>query len=354
MGEIYVETMYTLEELLEIIRVPSTSRSNCINMLEYSDYEHCATCCNRLTRYPPDNRPTYPIWLSEIIRDYALCNKCYNNGKLRSMGRYPKRINSRHSCDWKRFGYSDIECELDIREGWYRRQDSDEDLCLYHGDVLMKSDNKWKSLFRKFETRDVFHRIDYNTAVSDFGVEKLFPAHSIKNLVLPCKIDRIMLTRALTEWMGLEILDSSDRTPGSTWSDIDSVNGNSSFYLIDKYLTTIAEWVPFEFFDKEERSTCCFALVNCNPESRHFHTVATVFGNIGDSLSFNMCFKLFDSKRDSLIRMDLDSVLCNLINLYVYKNNILTYTEYMEGKRNCDQTVNYIETIRKELNQPLD
>jgi acyl carrier protein len=338
-----MQTEYDLDSLLELVRVPTCSDKK--NRLNYA----CDGCGQDLT--------SYPIWLNEIIREFTVCDKCYSGGKLSE-----NSLDPCHSCDykkWKMFEEVKTKCKLDIREGWYRRQDADEDLCLYHGDMLMKTDDKWKSVFLKFKPEDTFHKIDLDTEIFLAESGAMFPAHRIKNLVLPDSIDRIVLVRALKEWLGLEILDSSDRTLGVTWVDIESVNGNTSdFYLIDKYLTTIAEWVPFEWFPVHETSSCCFALVNCNPESRYFHTVATVLRESHGPAWFNMSFKLFDSKRDSLTRMDLDSTLTNLINLYIEKNYILTYTEYMEGRNKYHpkpdpdgREKNYVEHIRTELRQ---
>ncbi len=195
--------------------------------------------------------------------------------------------------------------KFDLGAGWYRRRGHDEDLCQYHGGLIMSSNDpdqqKWKERFRLVTSADL-SRIELSDLKQyvhyEDGRGGVFLCHPC-DLVLPEQISPEQYLKVNRQWFEISPEnDATDRQLCPIWLEsCVAYNGNQSSALYDKFVVmdtqigNIAQWVPFDSSENPvglEGSDGGFALVNCNPQSGQYLQVATMISDNHGRTSFDL------------------------------------------------------------------
>lgn len=256
--------------------------------------------------------------------------------------RSDKPIPNTFYCDyekWKMFKDTPtVYCQFDVRIGWYRDLESDEDLCPTHGDKILKSDDpdllKWR---KKFQWVNVA-----NLTMVD--LTKRFMLGSDRDNYVGADVPVLVLPETLT-WESLEPTfneffqavepykepsmvekeakekDEKQWTNDVCWDSIVAVDHTRCRNEAEYLGINAAEWVPFEISKDGQYSDFSIALVNCNRNNvEDFGKVATAVAD--------------DHGRVGFHRLDM------------------SYEDYMDGKKvwrqgdNISEAKNFIEYVR--------
>lgn len=242
----------------------------------FNDYkcDHCGILIGDLSE----------VWSGVAIglSEYMVCGDCYHHKK-------PHLIEGNICVHkyWKMFKDTEHKCtKLDIMEGWYRDIKLNEDLCLYHGNLLMQSEapeqDCWKQGFTKIDYSNLI-RINISNEIKYYlneagrgGCFQIKPCE----LTLPAMISDEQYLAVATQWFNCT---NNQPLDPCGWSDLTQCNGRDcslygdNFIFYDAKIDNICEWVPFDSFkDGTLALDGGYALVNCNSESTQYLQVITV------------------------------------------------------------------------------
>lgn len=250
-----------------------------------------------------------------IINQIMLCESCYNFNS--------KEIDMNVQCDSERFFDKKCDNYFNQNTSWYSSNHSKYcvNLCLQHGQELMsKKDLVYEKIKKYFKIIDppIKNIIKISTRDWYYGDDRccLLPSNKNKpELIFPDECDKKILQDCINIFIKSDI-----------WNSIVNVNDHIGEecpnILYDKILTSILDWIPFEEFN-DKKNIYGFSLVNCNPQTEYFHTVATII--------------IDDHGRGSF-----DAAI---------KNNIpLTFKKYIERKKKYNPMI-FQEHLRKKLGQ---
>jgi hypothetical protein len=251
----------------------------------------CTTTCHE--RYSDTQCSTCekPLWRCErwwsahtVGLDIFLCERCFHDETLAVPITY-------FQCDAKQVfppGTTDtvLECaSFDLRRGWRREvsQDLNLDLCEHHLAPLLASSSpeheKWKQTFvRKISVKDMMcmhanERIYWGRQRPIWRrypemLVSFDPEHSKSNLKIPIKlVHESAWIKAAKMWFKFN--EKTGCSEGAQWDDLSTVNGSPVRYLTATILENILDWLPFDVKNGGQ----CFALANCNKESKMYQRV---------------------------------------------------------------------------------
>jgi hypothetical protein len=278
--------------------------------------------------------------------------------------------------------------KFDLGAGWYRRRSHDEDLCQYHGGLIMTSTDqkKWHDRFRLITSQDLC-RIELSDEKQyrhyEDGRGGVFLCHQC-DLVLPQIISDEQYLKVCMEWFEIDCQTDhlrNEKLYPLAWECCVGYNGNQRPALYDKFLVldpligNIAQWVPFDMAENPvglEGSDGGYALVNCNPQSPHYLQVGTIiFDNHGrtsfDRTDLTLC-EYLDQKAQYLANQTKpdeavhEIYLCDTCDVepIIGRRYQCCHREdlcakcYTEGKR-CNYTATHDDhVVEEQAFHPLD
>lgn len=271
------------------------------------------------------------VWTGTALGmpSYTICGTCYESASVELLA------SARCDCgNWVMFNNdpADACTPFNLREGWYRYVENDEDLCKHHGERLMASEDpmqdKWKVKFPHISISDLV-RVDLTSTEplyhEEGGRGAAFRVKPVELQLPACVSDERYLEVAQKwfdivtetplktadedetkrdceslrfneekddngdadekkEYVSNKELTNSDSNLRTPWTELVSCNGANLSCMVDSFLVSdpkfsnICEWVPFDETDERGHQLVYggYAIVNCNPESPEFEQVATV------------------------------------------------------------------------------